>query len=242
MKALILAAGLGTRLRPLTVTMPKALVRYREKTLLEHALLHAAEHGFSEIILNLHHFPDQIKEFLAHNNSFGLRIHFSDESGELLETGGAMLKAAWFLKGDEPFLVRNVDIISNLNLQRLWEAQCASGALATLAVRSRVTSRHLLFGEEMELAGWENREKGERVLTRNNESLRPLAFSGIQVVDPAIFPLITETGRFSMISLYLRLSSSHRISGFYDDSTVWHDAGKSLPDSNNALNKQYGRK
>jgi NDP-sugar pyrophosphorylase family protein len=224
-KALILAAGLGTRLKPVTDFIPKALVVVDGKPLLEHALLHVAASGIHSVIINIHHFPDQIIEFLKANDHFGLDITLSDESDQLLETGGGLKKAAWYFDDGMPFLVRNADVLSDLDLNALFKDHETNHALATLAVRTRETSRYFLFDEHGSLAGWENRRTGERKITRPANPYTPYAFSGIQVVSPEIFPLITETGKFSLTDLYLRLSADHFIHGFHDANSFWMDAG-----------------
>lgn len=230
MKALLLAAGLGTRLKPLTDNMPKALVVVEGKTLLENALDHLKTAGVTEVIVNVHHFPEMIVDFLERNRNFGFNIAISDESDELLETGGALKKAAWFFNDERPFIVRNADILSDLDLKKMVSYHLEKAAMATLAVRKRETSRYLLFQNDMRLSGWENRTTGEKIITRPTEDNLPFGFSGIQIVSPGIFPLITETGKFSLIQLYLRLSSFTNIYGYPDSDSNWRDAGK-LPSS-----------
>lgn len=225
MKALLLAAGLGTRLKPLTDNMPKALVEVEGKTLLEHALDHLKTAGVTEVIVNVHHFPEMIVDFLERNHNFGLNIAISDESEELLETGGALKKAAWFFNDEKPFIIRNADVLSDLDLNKMRSCHLEKSALATLAVRKRETSRYLLFHDDMRLSGWENRTTGEKIITRQSEATLPFGFSGIQIVSPDIFPLITETGKFSLIQLYLRLSSNTNIYGYPDNDSNWRDAG-----------------
>ncbi|MCK9424017.1 MAG: nucleotidyltransferase family protein [Bacteroidales bacterium] len=226
MKALILAAGFGTRLRPITDTRPKALVEVGGKTLLEHALTHLKVNGIREVIINVHHFPALIVEFLRDHDNFGLDISISDESDELLDTGGGMKKTSWFFDDGSPFIVRNVDVLSDLDLSGIADFHHRKNALATLAVRERATARYFLFDEQMCLAGWENQSTGERRISRASGPLKPFAFSGIQIVNPAIFPMITETGRFSLTGLYLRLSEDHIISGYLEMHSSWKDAGK----------------
>ncbi|MFH1160861.1 MAG: nucleotidyltransferase family protein [bacterium] len=229
MKALILAAGLGTRLRPLTNTIPKALLVVEGKPLLQHALEHVAGYGIRDIIINLHHFPELIVDFLEKHGNFGLNILFSDESDTVLETGGGLKKASWFFEGQEPFLVRNVDVLSSLDIGRMLQDQLAHRSLATLAIRKRESVRYFLFNDEMQLCGWENRNTGERRLIREAGSLNPFAFDGIQILSPEIFPLITETGKFSLTDLYLRLAVTHPITGFPDTGETWFSA--SSPDA-----------
>lgn len=226
MKALILAAGLGTRLRPVTDSIPKALVVVQGKTLLEHSLEHLKINGIREVIINVHHFPAMITGFLNDRGNFGMDVTISDESDLLLDTGGGLKKASWFFNDGEPFVVRNVDIISDIDLLKMKDFHDESGSVATLAVRDRSTSRYFLFDEQKTLSGWENKKTGERIVTRRVGVLKPLAFSGIQIVSPGLFDLITETGSFSLVPMYLRLSAFRKISGFHDDGSSWMDAGK----------------
>jgi NDP-sugar pyrophosphorylase family protein len=225
MKAMIMAAGLGTRLKPITEQIPKALVEYEGITLLEHAIIHLRLHGADKIIVNVHHFADQVIDFLK-KNDFEVDIEVSDESGDLLETGGGLRKAAWFFD-DQPFFVRNVDVISDLDLTKLMGYHLDNKSLATLAVRKRETSRYFLFDDQHNLCGWKNVSTGETIWCGNEvENAASLAFSGIQVIDPTIFPLITETGKFSLTTLYLRLAREHRIKGFEEPNRIWMDIGK----------------
>ena len=226
MKALILAAGLGTRLHPITNSIPKALVAVDGKPLLQHALEHLKQYGIHDVIINVHHFPDQIIGFLKRHQSFHMGIAISDESDELLETGGGLQKASWFFQDGEPFLVRNVDVLSNLNVEKLLKSHEERAGLGTLVVRDRPSSRYLLFDDTMQLFGWENRKTGERINCREGSELFPGAFSGIQILSPEIFPLITERGKFSLIELYLRLAANQAIHGYLDYDSYWKDVGK----------------
>jgi len=227
MKAMILAAGLGTRLKPLTDSMPKALVEINGKTLLEHSIEHLKFFGVKDVIVNVHHFPDQIISFLKKKKNFGINMEVSDERDQLLDTGGGFKKASWFFEEGGPFVVRNVDILSNLDLGAMLDFHLKNKAVATLAVRNRETSRYMLFNERNELIGWTNISTGERKLSRKDfKRMHPLAFSGIQILDPAIIPLLTEEGKFSLIGMYLRLSRDNRICAYNDDDSFWFDAGK----------------
>ena len=226
MKAMIFAAGLGTRLYPLTHDKPKALVEIGGKTLLQMAIEKVSQGGYNELVVNVHHFGNQIIEYLARNNNFGISITISDERDDLLDTGGGILKAAPWLEGDEPFLVYNVDVLSNIDLQLFRKYHKERGGLATLAVRDRKTSRYLAFDESMQLTGWRNIKTGEEICSRNMQKCSLLAFSGIQLIEPAIFKLITEMGSFPLIPLYLRLAEKHRIMGYLDNSSLWMDLGK----------------
>jgi NDP-sugar pyrophosphorylase family protein len=237
MKAMIMAAGLGTRLKPFTENHPKALYIYEGKTLLQHALEHLEKYGIKDIIVNVHHFASQIIEYIELNNNFGLNISFSDESDALLETGGGLLKARWFFGKDDDFVLRNVDIISDLNLWEMTSCHQKNRALATLAMRTRQTSRYLLFDQENRLAGWENLKTGEQILCgsagrdgtddQEIEITKRLAFSGIHVINAQIFELIREKGKFSMTDLYLRLARTRKILGFEEQGSLWLDVGSS---------------
>jgi len=224
---MILAAGLGTRLKPITDSMPKALVEINGKTLLEHSIDHLKINGIKEVIVNVHHFPDQIIEFLEKKKNFGLKIEVSDERDELLDTGGGVKKASWFFEGGGPFVVRNVDVLSDIDLGAMLSFHKKQRPLATLAVRNRETSRYLLFNERSEMVGWTNTSSGEKKLSRKDfKRIHPLAFSGIQIFSPSIIPLMNEEGRFSLINMYLRLCRNNRISAFTDNDSFWFDAGK----------------
>ena len=224
---MILAAGLGTRLKPITDSMPKALVEIIGKTLLEHSIDHLKINGIKEVIVNVHHFPDQIIEFLEKKKNFGLKIEVSDERDELLDTGGGVKKASWFFEGGGPFVVRNVDVLSDIDLGAMLSFHKKQRPLATLAVRNRETSRYLLFNERSEMVGWTNISSGEKKLSRKDfKRIHPLAFSGIQIFSPSIIPLMNEEGRFSLINMYLRLCRNNRISAFTDNDSFWFDAGK----------------
>jgi NDP-sugar pyrophosphorylase family protein len=227
MKAMILAAGRGTRLKSLTEKTPKALVRAGAMSLLERLITKMKVQGVKSIVINVHHHSDQIISFLEQKKYFGIHIDISDESDRLLETGGGILKAAPFFHGDEPFIVHNVDILSDLDLRSMYHKHIQDASLATLAVRHRNTSRYLLFNEDMVMKGWENRSTGEKILrVGNNTSLLPLAFSGIHVISPKIFPMMTETGAFSIIDTYLRLCKEEQIKGYRHEEGLWIDAGK----------------
>lgn len=223
---MILAAGLGTRLYPLTQDKPKALVEIAGKTLLQRVIEKVSHAGYNKLVINIHHFGSQIIEFLEKNNYFDLAITISDERRQLLDTGGGILKAAPWLDGDEPFLVYNVDVLSNIDLQLFREYHIERGGMATLAVRDRKTNRYLAFDESMQLTGWRNVKTGDQIGSLNMQNHNLLAFSGIQLIEPAIFKLITETDSFPLIPLFLRLATYHRIIGYHDNSSLWMDLGK----------------
>jgi NDP-sugar pyrophosphorylase family protein len=227
MRAMIFAAGLGTRLYPYTADRPKALVEVAGKTLLERAIEKVSKSGYEEIVINIHHFGQQIIDFLQSKNNFGLSIRISDEREELLDTGGGIKKAAEFLTSEKnPFLVYNVDVLTSLDLSDFLDYHIKKGGLATLSVRKRETSRYFLFDANMLLSGWRNVSSGDEKIVHQLAGLENFAFSGIHIIQPEIFDLISETGKFSMVDLYLRLAQEHNIFGFHDTSDIWMDLGK----------------
>jgi NDP-sugar pyrophosphorylase family protein len=227
MKAMILAAGRGTRLKSLTENTPKALVKAGAMSLLERLIMKMKVQGVSSIVINLHHHSGQIVDFLRHNNNFDIPIYISDETEVLLDTGGGILHAAPLLDGDDPVIVHNVDILSDLDLGKIYRKHIESNALVTLAVKNRKTSRYLLFDEKLHMRGWENQNTGEKIIPGGDATaLTPFAFSGIHVISPALFPLISEKGVFSIIDTYLRLCKDHHIRGYRHDQGLWIDAGK----------------
>jgi len=226
MKAMIFAAGTGSRLKDLTVDKPKALIELNGITLLEHSLVRLKNLGIAEVVINVHHFADQIITFLTGNNNFGLSVHISDESNLLLDTGGGLKKAAAFLRGTEPVLIQNVDIIANLDFQAFFESHKNNQALATLAVARRESSRYLIFNEQQKLCGWENRGTNEKIMIHPNElSYEHLAFSGIHLVSPHLFDLMPNAEVFSIIDLYLDLAGKEMIQAFEHSDTGWFDVG-----------------
>ena len=227
MKAMIFAAGLGTRLLNETSDKPKALVEVSGKTLLQYTIEKLKNEGITEIVVNVHHFSEKIKTFLKENN-FGVQIYVSDESEKLLDTGGGLKKAAAFFTGNEPIIIHNVDIINNISLRKLAEFHKKSGALVTLAVRRRQTQRYLKFDADNCLVGWINKKTGEtKISVRENfENAAEMAFNGIHIVQPEIFKLMPEEDKFSIIDLYIELAKTHVIKGYLDDSEIWTDLGK----------------
>ncbi|WP_372776357.1 nucleotidyltransferase family protein [Mangrovibacterium sp.] len=227
MKAMLFAAGLGTRLKPLTDTKPKALVEIGGMTLLERCIRQLEQNGIREIIINVHHFADQISSFLKERENFGLNIQISDESNELLDTGGGLLKAKELLLGEEPILLINVDILTNLDFKALFKAHQKSHSIATLVVRNRETSRYLLFNGNV-LAGWKNKKNGELRISRLEllDDAEEFAFSGIHIIEAQLLNLINESGKFSIIDLYLRLAKTHKIGAYIDERSAWMDLGK----------------
>ncbi len=228
MKCVIFAAGLGTRLRPLTDNMPKALVPVAGKPLLAHVLEKMAAAGFSDAVVNVHHFADQIIDYLA-THDFGLRVAVSDERELLLETGGGLRHAQSLLNADAPFLVHNVDILSNLDLAAFYKMH-QSCDLATLLVSDRKTSRYLLFDEQLRLVGWTNVQTGEVRSPYQNldvAACQKLAFAGIHTISPDVFPLMEGwPDRFSIIDFYLSVCATHTIRGVQMPNLRMLDVGK----------------
>jgi len=230
MRAMILAAGLGTRLQPLTNDRPKALVEIAGRTLLEITLARLRTFGVREVIVNVHHFADQVIAYLKAHDNFGMRIEVSREK-VLLDTGGGLKKAGWFFleqSGDEePFLLHNVDVISTIDFRKMVQAHKANQALATLAVQKRESSRQLLFDELQQLCGRRAGRDKEPEVARPAPRLDPLAFSGIHVISPRLLALMTEEGVFSIIDSYLRLAAAgETIAAFRADEYYWRDLGK----------------
>jgi NDP-sugar pyrophosphorylase family protein len=235
MKAMILAAGLGTRLRPLTDTRPKALVEVGGRTLLEITLSRLREYGIREVIINVHHFADMVVDYLKANDNFGMRIEVSREE-VLLDTGGGLKKAAHFFlvnslensgPPDEPFILHNVDVISTIDLGRMVQFHAERQALATLAVQDRDTSRYLLFDQQLRLCGRRSGKDKSPELVQSAPQVQALAFSGIHVISPRIFTMMTEEGAFSIIISYLRLAAQgESIVAFRSDEYYWRDLGR----------------
>jgi NDP-sugar pyrophosphorylase family protein len=239
MKAMIFAAGLGTRLKAETADKPKALVEVGGKTLLQRVIEKLKKEGIEEIVVNIHHFPEMMTNWIQ-CHEFGIPIHISDESGELLDTGGGLKKAASFFTGNDPVLVHNVDILGNTDLKHFISEHLNSGALATLAVRKRETQRYFMFDSEKQLTGWINKKTGEKKIARPEtfEESTEMAFSGIHIVQPEIFRLMPAENRFSIIGIYLELAQTRAIKGYFDESDWWMDVGK--PEELEAVRKLLG--
>jgi len=231
MKAMILAAGLGTRLRPLTDDRPKALVEVGGRTMLEIALTRLRGFGIREVIVNTHHYAEMVEEWLRAHAPSDMRIEISRED-ELLDTGGGLKKAAWFLQepapdANEPFLLHNVDVLSTIDFAAMVEAHRRIGALATLAVQDRKTSRYLLFDREGKLCGRRAGREAAPEMAHPVSDPIALAFAGIHVISPRIFSLLEEEGAFSIIPAYLRLAAQgESIVAFRADEYYWRDLGK----------------
>jgi NDP-sugar pyrophosphorylase family protein len=228
MRAMILAAGLGTRLHPLTNERPKALVEINGHSLLEITLARLRGAGVTDVIVNVHHFADQITDYLQSKRAWGLQIEISREE-ILLDTGGGLKKAAdFFLRdgSDEPFLLHNVDILSSIDLRRMLQLHSDRHALATLAVQDRATSRYLLFDADGRLCGRQSQGNDTPEIVRPAARLQPLAFCGVHVLSPRIFSLLSEDGAFSIIPAYLRLASEGQsLLAFAANEYLWRDLG-----------------
>jgi NDP-sugar pyrophosphorylase family protein len=238
MKAMIFAAGLGTRLRPLTDNLPKALLEINGRAMLEITISRLRSFGVGEVIINVFHFADMIESYVAANNNFGLRIEISREE-TLLDTGGGLKKAAHFFltdsaqdsrgdlsPGDESFIIHNVDVLSTIDLARMMQFHNQNKAFATLAVQERKTSRYLLFDDELQLCG---RRLGNNPpeLVGSHRPTHALAFSGVHIVSPRLLPMLSEDGAFSIISSYMRLAAEgEKILAFRADEYYWRDLGK----------------
>jgi NDP-sugar pyrophosphorylase family protein len=231
MKAMILAAGLGTRLRPLTNDRPKALVAVGGRTLLEITLARLGTFGVREVIINVHHFADMVVDYLKANDNFGMRVEVSREE-VLLDTGGGLKKAAHFFlensnPSDEPFILHNVDVISKIDLGRMVQFHAERRTLATLAVQDRETSRYLLFDQRLQLCGRRAGRDQAPEMARAAHPTQALAFSGIHVISPRLFKMLTEEGAFSIITSYLRLAAQgESIVAFRADEYYWRDLGR----------------
>ena len=231
MRAMVLAAGLGTRLRPLTNDRPKALVELGGRTLLEITLTRLASLGVREVIINVHHFADLVIQYLKTKDNFGLKVEVSREE-LLLDTGGGLKKASWFFlqdpnRLDEPFILHNVDVVSTIDFERIVKVHLENHALATLAVQERESSRYLLFDEQGELCGRRIGRDQEPELVRSSPSLQQLAFSGIHIISPRLLPKMSEEGVFSIIATYVRLAKEGgKIMAFRADDCYWRDLGR----------------
>ncbi|HEU5457918.1 MAG TPA: sugar phosphate nucleotidyltransferase [Terracidiphilus sp.] len=228
MRAMVLAAGLGSRLRPLTDVRPKALVEVAGRTMLEIVLRRLQTFGIDQVMVNTHHHAVMIEDYLRAHANFGLRIEISRED-KLLDTGGGLKKAAWFFQDepDEPFLLHNVDVLSTIDLAEMARRHKESGALATLAVMERDSSRLLLFDEGGELCGRQAGNDGARELVRPALNPCARAFCGIHVISPRIFGLMREEGAFPIVPAYLRMAAQgERVAAFEAEAAYWRDLGK----------------
>lgn len=226
MKAMIFAAGLGTRLKPWTDSHPKALAVVNGKSLLQRNIEYLQLHGIYDVIVNVHHFADQIIRAIENNSGWGSRVTISDETTEVLETGGGLQKAAWYFENETNFVAINADVLTDLDLGTMLRRHKETGALATLATSIRNTSRYFLFDERNVLGGWENINTGEQKIKRSGKLLHRGAFSGVHIISACMLRLITQTGKFSMIDVYLSLAETHEIYSFDYSGYKFIDVGK----------------
>ncbi len=223
---MILAAGKGTRLKPYTSHKPKALIEVNGTSMLEHQINYLKWYGVDEIIINIHHHPDMIRNLIKRKR-YKLRIEFSDEKEQLLETGGGLKKASWFFDDDRPFVLIGVDIFTNLNLQDLLVYHQKHSVLATLAVKKRNSTRDFLVDQNNMLCGWKNNLTGEEIISRKSDSkLTAYGFSVIHIINPEIFRHIKETGPFTMTSLYNRLAERFPIKVYPHNADLWFELGR----------------
>ena len=226
LKAIIFSAGLGTRFKPWTDSHPKALALVNGKSLLQRNIEYLQEYGVKDVVVNVHHFPEQIIEAIKKNNGWGSNIVISDESDEVLETGGGLMKAKQFLDGDQPFFSLNVDILTNLDLDKLMAFHQQHKPLVTFGVTNRRSSRVLLFDEDSRLCGWKNLQTGETKLAIDKPNLKEMAYSCVVIYEPEIFSLIKQEGKFSIMDSYLDLAAEHIILGYDHSGDKLVDVGK----------------
>jgi N-acetyl-alpha-D-muramate 1-phosphate uridylyltransferase len=226
MKAMIFAAGLGTRFKPWTDHHPKALALVNGKSLLQRNIEYLQQYGIIEVVVNVHHFADQVIEAVEKNNGWGSRVFISDETNEVLETGGGLLKARHLLEGEEPFITLNADILTDLNLKRLLDYHKDYKPLISFGVTRRKTSRYFLFNEYDRLCGWRNKKTGEEIIAIPKRNLVERAYSCVVVFEPAIFTLVPQQGKFSLVETYLSLAKDHLILGYDHTGDKFADVGK----------------
>lgn len=225
MKAFIFAAGKGTRLKPFTDRHPKALAKVNSIPLLQRNIQYLQSFGINDFIINIHHFGEQIVDFLHENENFGSNIQISDESEELLETGGALVFAKDFIENEKSILVMNADILTDLNISEFIDFHLKNDNLVSLAVSDRESSRKLLFDQEMTLQGWRNEKTGEEIFGNTYKNLIPLAFSGIHCINTYLLKVISRTGKFSIMEEYLDLMKNYKIIGYQHNASLI-DVGK----------------
>lgn len=226
MKAMIFAAGLGTRFKPWTDKHPKALALVNGKSLLQRNIEYLQKSGITNVVVNVHHFPGQIIDAIKKNKGWGSKITISDETNEVLETGGGLKKAGKYFDNDEPFVTLNVDILTDFDLNTLLQFHNQEKPLISFAVTDRKTSRYFLFDDEMRLCGWENVNTGEMRISIQKDNLQRKAYSCIVVFEPAIFSLIKQQGKFSLVDVYLDLAKDHKILGLDHTGDKFVDVGK----------------
>lgn len=226
MKAMILAAGLGTRMKPWTDNHPKAMVKVNGKTLLERSIHYLQRWGVYDVIVNVHHFAEEVLWAIECHKGWGSNISVSDERDVLLETGGGLKKAAWFFDQEDHFILMNVDILTDLDLSKMIDFHLENRPLATLATTGRKTSRYFLFNAQGELCGWRNVETGAEKIVRRADGLTERAFSGIQILDRGIFRWLTPEGKFSMVDVYLDAAKTQRVMAYDHSHDKFIDVGR----------------
>ncbi len=225
-KAIIFSAGLGTRFKPWTDTHPKALAIVNGKSLLQRNIEYLQQYGITDVVVNIHHFPQQIIDAINNNKGWGSNVIISDESDEVLETGGGLVKARKLLDGDKPFLSLNVDILTNLDLNKLMQFHQRRKPLVTFGVTNRKSSRVLLFDNDSRLCGWKNVTTGETKISINKPGLIEKAYSCVVIYEPQIFDLIRQQGKFSIMDTYLDLAAENIILGYDHSGDKLVDVGK----------------
>lgn len=226
MRAMIFSAGLGTRFKPWTDQHPKALAPVNGKSLLQRNIEYLQKYGITDVVVNVHHFADQIKEAIKKNKGWGSNVIVSDETKQVLETGGGLLKARGLLESSEPFVTLNVDILTDLNLNKLFEFHTKRQPLISFGVTSRETSRYFLFDENDRLCGWRNTKTGDEIISVSKPSLIQKAYSCVVIFQPEVFGLIKQTGKFSLTETYLDLAKDNLILGFDHSGDKLVDVGK----------------
>ncbi len=224
--AMIFAAGLGTRLKPFTNKHPKALAIVNGKPLLQRNIEYLQQYGIRNVIVNVHHFANQIIDTIQQNNGWGSNVFISDETDEVLETGGGLKRASGFFKSVDHFVVMNADILTDLNLTAMLQQHIQQQPLATLAISNRNSSRYFLFNNNDMLCGWSNDKTGEQRISTTASSMHKMAFSGVQIISTQLLPLITHTGKFSIVDVYLALAKNYTIKGFDHSGSKFIDVGK----------------
>ncbi len=226
MNAMIFAAGLGTRFKPWTDSHPKALAVVNNKSLLQRNIEYLQQYNITNVVVNVHHFADQIIDAVHENKGWGSNIIISNESNEVLETGGGLLKAQSLLENDDPFITLNADILTDLSISNLLSFHKSNDALISFGITNRNSSRNFLFDERNRLCGWENNITGEQKISIAKDNLKPMAYSCVAIFEPAIFELIPQRGKFSLTETYLSLAAEHLIMGYEHSGDRFIDVGK----------------
>ena len=226
MNAMIFAAGLGTRFKPWTDSHPKALAVVNHKSLLQRNIEYLQQYNIPNVVVNVHHFADQIIDAVNENKGWGSNIIISDERNEVLETGGGLLKAEILLKNDEPFITLNADILTDLSISNLLSFHKSNEALISFGITNRKSSRNFLFDEQNRLCGWVNNVTGEQKISIAKDNLKPMAYSCVAIFDPSVFQLIPQRGKFSLTETYLSMAAEHLIMGYEHSGDRFIDVGK----------------